>query len=63
MKKYVLFVYWSYEASGGILDLYCSFDTLDELDRVVRTLDPQQYYHIIDRDTWETVQHQGNYEI
>jgi len=52
MKKYILFAWWSYEASGGMKDIKGSYDTRSELYDILDTME-YDYYTVVDRDTWE----------
>jgi hypothetical protein len=54
MKKYIVFGFFGYYPSGGMDDLRGDFDSLAEV-REFMALGEYDYYHVVDRDTWERV--------
>lgn len=51
MKKYILFGYEGHDARGGLHDMRGFYDTLEEVEQKPK----MEYWHVIDRDTWECV--------
>ena len=64
MKRYMLFAYAGYYPSGGWNDFRGSFDSVDEALVALKSLDREEYsraefWHIIDSETLEYVEHKG----
>ncbi len=59
-KKYILFEFDYYEPLGGVNDIACSFDTVNEaIEYIFLAKKNKKYasdvYEVVDRDTWQKV--------
>lgn len=54
MKKYALFGYEFYYASGGVDDFIGFFSTKEELEKLVDT-NKEDYYQIVDATTFKSI--------
>lgn len=62
MRKYIVFAYGDYYPEGGLDDVKCDFDTLDQAFNYLKVEvvsgeehTTPDHAHVVDRDTWKIV--------